>query len=147
MLNTKNIIQDLHNLKEYFDFSNLDKNHELFSNENKKVLGKFKIETPKNIWIDEFICLRSKAYSFQCKNKNINKLKGICKSQVKNIKFEEYYNCLFGNDYQKECENFVIRSLNHEMFLQKVTKNSLSAFDEKRCYLNNIRKHPLELVV
>ena len=24
------------------------------------------------------------------------------------------------------------------MFLQKVTKNSLSAFDEKRCYLNNI---------
>ena len=50
-VNTKNIIQDLHNLKEYFDFSNLDKDHELFSNENKKVLGKFKIETPKNIWI------------------------------------------------------------------------------------------------
>ena len=44
---TKNIVQDLYNLKEYFNFSNLDKNHELFSNENKKVLGKFKIETPK----------------------------------------------------------------------------------------------------
>ena len=27
--------------------------------------------------------LRSKAYSFQCENKNTNKLKGICKSQVK----------------------------------------------------------------
>ena len=26
-----------------------------FSNENKKVVGKFKIETPENIWIDEFI--------------------------------------------------------------------------------------------
>ena len=52
--NTKNIIQDLHNLKEYiFDFSNLNEpsDHELFSNINKKVLGKFKIETPKNIWI------------------------------------------------------------------------------------------------
>ena len=69
-VNTKNIIQDLHNLKEYFDFSNLDEDHELFSNENKKVLGKFKIETPKNIWIDEFICLRSKAYSFQCVDDN-----------------------------------------------------------------------------
>ena len=48
-INTKNIIKDLHNLKEYFDFSNLNNEHELFSNENKKVLGKFKIETPKNI--------------------------------------------------------------------------------------------------
>ena len=30
----------------------------------KKRLGFFKNECPKNIWIDEFICLRSKAYSF-----------------------------------------------------------------------------------
>ena len=59
-LNTKNIIQDLHNMKEYFDFSNLNKDHELFSNINKKVLGKFKIETPKNIYIDEFIVLDQK---------------------------------------------------------------------------------------
>ena len=55
-VNTKNIIQDLHNLKKYFDFSNLNEDHQLFSNINKKVLGKFKIETPKNIWIDEFHC-------------------------------------------------------------------------------------------
>ena len=66
-----------------------------------------------------------------------NKLKGISKSQTKNIRFEEYCNCLFGGDYQKECDNFVIRSLNHDIFLQKVTKISLSAFDEKRCYLRN----------
>ena len=56
-INTQNIIQDLHNLKDLFDFRNLDKNHEVFSNENKKVLGKFKIETHKNIWIDELIFL------------------------------------------------------------------------------------------
>ena len=31
----------------------------------KKLIGKFKIETPKNIWIDEFICLRSKMYAFK----------------------------------------------------------------------------------
>ena len=95
-------------------------------------LGKFKIETPKNILIDEFICLRSKAYSFKCNNENINKLKGITKTQVKNIKFEEYYNCLFGKEYQKECDNYVIRSINHNihnMYMQNVTKNSLSAFD------------------
>ena len=141
-IKTKDIIEDLYNLKDLFDFSNLNENHKLFSNENKKVVGKFKIETPENIWIDEFICLRSKAYSFKCNNKNTNKLKGISKSQTKDIKFEEYYNCLFGNEYQKECDNYVIRSINHEMYLQKVTKNSLSAFDEKRCYLNNIESIP-----
>ena len=65
-VNTKDIIKDLKNLEDKFDFSNLDKNHELFSNKNKKVIGKFKTETPKNIWIDEFICLRSKMYAFKC---------------------------------------------------------------------------------
>ena len=45
-VNTKDIIKDLKNLDDIFDFSNLDKNHELFSNK-KKVIGKFKIETPK----------------------------------------------------------------------------------------------------
>ena len=59
-INTKNIIQDLHNLKDYFDFSNLNEDHELFSNVNKKLLGKFKIETPKNIFIDEFIALTNR---------------------------------------------------------------------------------------
>ena len=90
-MKTKDIIKDLKNLEEIFDFSNLDENHELFSHKNKKIIGKFKIETPKNIWIDEFVCLRSKAYSFKCKNndENKNKIKGISKSQSKHIKFEE----------------------------------------------------------
>ena len=61
-MKTENIIEDLKNLEDVFDFSNLDENHEVFSEKNKKVIGKFKVETPKNIWIDEFVCLRSKAY-------------------------------------------------------------------------------------
>ena len=48
-VNTKNIIKDLKNLEDFFNFSNLDENHELFSNKNKKVTAKFEIETPKNI--------------------------------------------------------------------------------------------------
>ena len=60
-----------------------------------------------------------KSYSFKCNNENKNKLKGITKSLVKSIKFEEYKNCLFGDDYQRECENYVIRSLNHDMYLQR----------------------------
>ena len=143
-MKTKDIIKDLKNLEDIFDFSNLDKNHELFNGRNKKVIGKFKIETPKNIWIDEFVCLRSKAYSIKCKNEdeNKNKIKGISKSQSKHIKFEEYYNCLFGGEYQRECNNYIIRSNNHEMVLQEVKKSTLSIFDDKRCYINNIKSIP-----
>ena len=143
-MKTKDIIKDLKNLEDIFDFSNLDKNHELFSEKNKKVIGKFKIETPKNNWIDEFVCLRSKAYSFKCKieDENKNKIKGISKSQSKHNKFEEYYNCLFGKEYQKEYDNYIIRSLNHDMYLQKVRKSTLSIFDDKRCYINQTESIP-----
>ena len=58
-VNTNDIIEDLKNSEDIIDFSNLFKNHELFSNKNEKVIGK--LETPESIWIDEFICLRSKA--------------------------------------------------------------------------------------
>ena len=131
-MKTENIIKDLKNLGDIFDFSNLDENHELFSERNKKVIGKFKRETPKNIWIDEFVCLRSKDYSFKSENNNEdkNKIKGISKSQSKHNKFEEYYNCLFGKEYQKECDNYIIRSINHEMILQKLKKSTLSIFDD-----------------
>ena len=134
-INTIDIVKDLKNLEDIFDFSYLDKNHELFSNKNKKVIERFKIETPKNKWIDEFVCLRSKMYAFKCGDDSKKKLKGISKSQSKNIKFEEYYNCLFGEKYQQECDNYKIRSINHqlnEMYLQRVKKSTLSIFDDKR---------------
>ena len=141
-VNTKNIIKDLKNLEDIFDFSNLDKNHKLFSNKNKRCIGYFKIETPKAIWIDEFVCLRSKMYAFKCRNDSKNKLKGISKAQSKNIKFGEYKKCLDGEEYQRECNKYIIRSINHEMVLQEVKKSTLSIFDDKRCYINNVESIP-----
>ena len=141
-VNTKNIIKDLRNLEDIFDFSNLDKTHELFSNKNKKVTGCFKVETPKNIWIDEFVCLRSKMYAFKCGDDSKNKLKGNNKSQSRNIKFEDYKRCLDGEEYQYEGDNYILRSNNHEMVLQKVKNSTLSIFDDKRCYINNIESIP-----
>ena len=126
------------NLEDIFDFSNLDKNHEIFRNKNKKLLGKFKNETPKKIWIDEFICLRSKMYEFKCGDDSKKKLKGICKSQSKNIKFEVYKKCLDVEKNQEECNTYILRSINHEMHLQVLKKSALSIFDDKRCYINNI---------
>ena len=88
--------------------------------------------------------MRSKVYSFKCKynNENKNKIKGISKSQSKHIKFEEYYNCLFSKEYQKDCNNYIIRSINHEMVLQKIKKSTLSIFDDKLCYLNETESMP-----
>ena len=143
-IETENIINDLKNIEDLFDFSNLDKNHELFSNKNKKVVVKFKIETPENIWIDKFVALRSKCYAFKCGDDSKNKLKGISKSQSKNIKFDEYKKCLDGEEYQHESDKYILRSINHDMILQKVKKSTLSIFDDKRCYINNIESEPWE---
>ena len=86
----KDFIKDLKNLEDIFDFSNLNENHELFSDKNKRDIGKFKIETPKTIKIDEFICLRSKICAYRCENDCNNKLKGISKSYSKNIECDEF---------------------------------------------------------
>ena len=142
MLIQKILSKILKNLEDIFDFSNLDKNHELFSNINKKVIGRFKIETPKSIWIDEFVCLRCKMYAFKFGNDSKNKLKGVSKSQSKNIKFEEYYNCLFGKEYRRECCKYIISSINLEMYLQEVKISTLFIFDDKRSLINNFESKP-----
>ena len=126
-IKSENIIKDLKNLEDIFDFSNIDGNHELYSEKNKKVLGKFKIETPKNIFIDEFIALRSKMFAFRCKDReeDENKLKGISKSQSKNIKFENYKICLDGEELEYECVNYILKSSNHDMYMQGIKKRQL----------------------
>ena len=98
----------------------MDENNELFSNINKKIICKFKIETPKNIWIDEFNALRSKFYAFKCGDDSKKKLKRISKSQTKNIKFEEYIDCLDGEENVNECDNYILISNNHDIYLQKI---------------------------
>ena len=115
-VNTEDIIKDLKNLQDMFDFSNLDKNHHLFRNKNKKLIGFSKIEAPKNICIDEFVCIRSKMYAFNCGNDKKNKLKGISKSQSKHVKFGEK-KCLYSENYQKECNNYILRPFSHDMNL------------------------------
>ena len=42
----------------------------------------------------------------------------------------------------KECDNYIIRSFKHEMYLQLVQKSTLSAFDDKRCYINIFESKP-----
>ena len=147
-IKTTNLVNDLEKLQEQyklFDFSNLSKEHKLFSNEYKKIPGYLKIETPKSLYIDKFVCLRSKCYAYSTQLDGYeNKFKGIVKGYKKEISFDQYYNCLMNQTYDKTCEQYCIRSHDHEMFLQKITKKSLSPFDDKRKYINNIQSTPRE---
>ena len=141
-MKTENFIRDIENLEDIFDFSNIDKNHELFSNKNEKVMGNFEKQFPKNICIDEVVCLRSEAYSIKGGDDIKNKLKGISETQTKSKKLKEYKKCLYRKEYQRDCNNRILRSANHEMYLQEVKKLTISVFDDKRCCLNETESKP-----
>ena len=59
-IKTNDVYQDFYEDKHLFDLSDL--NNKFHDDENKKVLGKMKIEYPNDV-ITEFIGLRSKMYS------------------------------------------------------------------------------------
>ena len=95
---TTDILNDLDKLQDQykrFDFSNLHKEHELFSFEFKKIPGYLKVETPKSLYIDKFVCWGSKYFAYTTElDGNDNKLKGICNRIKKEILFDQYYKCL-----------------------------------------------------
>ena len=56
---------------------------------------------------------------------------------MKNIK-----TFLSGEEYLKGCDNYILRSINHEMYLQKLKKSTLSLFDDKRRYISETEIKP-----
>ena len=81
-------------------------------------------------------------YAFKWKDDSNKKLKGISKSQSKHIKFQEHKKCLDGEEYQRECDNYIIGSIIHQMYLQRVKKSTISIFGDKRFFINNIENIP-----
>ena len=71
-VNTKDIIKDLTNFEELFDFSNLSENHELISKKKQKVIEKFKVETPKIFWHDKLIF-----WEVICKHLNVEMIEKV----------------------------------------------------------------------
>ena len=86
--------------------------------------------------------MRSKCNAFECEDDSKNKLKGISKSEAKNIKFVEYKICLDGEENVNKCDNYILKPINHDMYLQKVRKSTLSIFNDKTDYLDNIESLP-----
>ena len=131
-IETDDVYKDIENNKDLYDTSDYQKEHKLYSNINKKVLGKMKDEcngTP----IVESVCLRPKMYSIlKADEKNIKKAKGVKKSVVnKKIMHEHYKETLFGKEQKRHGMN-IIRSEGHEIYGMHLNKISLSPFDSKR---------------
>ena len=122
-----------------FDTSNYKPNHPsgIPTGCNKKVLGKFKDEKGGE-YIEEFVALRAKLYSFKMNDGEENKkCKGIKSGVVKkSIAHEDYKTCLFELKEQRRQMN-VLRSYNHTIYTEAVNKVALSPFDDKRYMLED----------
>ena len=131
VIQTNDVYKDFFNDRDKFDFSEYNKNSKYFDDSNKKVIGKFKDETP-NYPIIEFIGLRSKMYSYLQDNDQVHKTaKGIKKNIIKNnINHNNYKETLFNNQ-QKHHKMKTIRSDKHQLNSYEINKVSLSCFDDK----------------
>ena len=146
---TEDLYKDLEQIKDELDTSDYPKDHPLYSEKNKKVIGKFKDELAGKI-MNEIVFLKSKAYSYNFIDSTSNndfekeeelsqaeliekkKLKGISQSIVKKeINLGDYKNCLY-NIELKLNNMFILNSINHEMFINELLKISLNPFDDKR---------------
>lgn len=138
-----NIYKIMKENNELFDFSDYPKNHILYNEDNKKVLGKFKDECNGNI-MTKRVTLRSKMYAHTIFNsvKEEKKAKGIKKCNVRNeLNFQKYYDCLF-NQQNTTHSYKQFKSVNHELYTITTVKKGLSSFDSKRYYLDNIHSVP-----
>lgn len=137
-IQTEDVYQDMQKDEELYDTSDYPKEHFLFSNTNKKVIGKFKDETA-GVPIVEFIGLRAKMYSMLTEDakKDQKKGKGIKKSVLKKeVRHQDYKDCLFEKrEYQHTMMGF--RSHLHQVYTEKQLKKSLSPFDDKRFILED----------
>lgn len=157
LINTKDVYKDLEKIQDEMDTSDYPKDHPLYSEENKKVIGKFKDEL-NGEGMTEIIYLRSKAYAYKRskifseyhkyeKQNNLSeyykkleeeklseckKLKGISLSTIKTkIEVDDYNNCLYNNEIQLN-KMYRLGSEKHKMFVSEINKISLNPFDDKR---------------
>ena len=142
-IKTEDVYDDFNDIKDYMDFSGYDPKHKCYDKTNKKVLGKFKDEADGKI-ITNFIALKPKSYCFKIHNeeKEEKKSKGIVKHKVKKeLTYNSYDDTLKNNNCDTVTFN-IIRSKAHQIYSIQQTKQSLSAYENKRYYIDSINSLP-----
>ena len=130
---TEDIYQDIAQNLDNYDTSNYQPNHPLFSNTNKKIIGKFKDELGGQL-LTEFIGIRPKMYSYVGEESG-KRAKGVKKSVLKKtITHEDYRSCLFEKKvYSRDMPG--LRSRAHTIHGETVHKVALAPLDTKRFIL------------
>jgi hypothetical protein len=120
-----------------FDTSDYPKDHKLYSEKYKKVLGKMKDETSGNP-IKEFVGLRAKLYAFKTiENEEIKKAKGVKKQVIKQtLNIEDYKRALFKNEIVYRKIN-TIQTNKHNVYTKQMNKIAINGNDNKRYILKN----------
>lgn len=160
-IKTDNLLDDLRNLNQTFDFSNLDKTHPLYDISNKSRLFHFKEEFGL-LPILRLVSLGSKVYCLEtvcchqykshhselcknnlgCKQSEYNflssdklVLKGISKVAKNTFTFQDYFSCL-SNQISKKVTDYRIQSKKQEITTTLVKKVALASFCDKRFILD-----------
>ena len=139
-IKTQDFYKDISNdVTKRFDTSNYDENHpsEIPTGINERVIGMMKDEAGGK-QITEFVGLRCKLYAYKMDcGKEEKKCKGVKKGVVKKgVTLEDYKNCLFTKEDQQRTMN-AIRSRQHNIHTESITKIALSANDDKRIILED----------
>ena len=130
-IQTEDVYKDIQEDSWLYDTSNYPKDNLLYSDVNKKALGKMKDECGGDV-IKEVVAVRSKMYSVRVGKKNIRKAKGVKKNVIeKEITHEHYKEALFERK-QFMHKMKILRSEGHEMYGMCMNKISISPFDTKR---------------
>ena len=130
------------NLAQHIDTSNYPPSHPLYSTVNKAKLGCFKDETAGQT-LEEMILLRPKMYSMKYKDTDtsIKRAKGISKNIVKNMKHDRYRET-FEEKKTTRVQMTILRSKQHTIQTTTFNKRALSAWEDKRCWLNENESLP-----
>ena len=132
-IKTDDFYQDMFNNDDYYDMSEYPKESDFYNDRNKKVLGKFKDETPSGV-ITNFIGIRSKVYTIKTDKKVIKKAKGVSKVVVdKNIGFDDYKDCVLEDkNVYRPINSIRTNNLTNYSIMQN--KLALSNKDDKRVW-------------
>ena len=132
---TDDLYKDMSLNADLYDTRNYSPGHPLFSNTNKKVIGKFKDELGGRL-MTEFIGLRPKMYSYAGEDSG-KRAKGVKKSVLtQTITHDDYRSCLFEKEvFHRDMPG--LRSHAHTIYGETVHKVALAPLDTKRYILDD----------
>jgi hypothetical protein len=138
VIETPDLYADMEADKSVYDTSNFEPCHPLYSEHNKKVLGKFKSETGSRA-PTEFVGLKPKMYSLEISKREKAKMtaKGIKRGYVsKHVRHRQFLNTL-KTKQQTYAKFKQFGTTNHVIKTLDIDEICLSAYDDKRYLLDD----------